>query len=59
MIAYDYRVYFTFAADEQADLAINIAGKERHPPGQLRADDIFRGNAFAVKALYLLYLSAS
>jgi len=59
MIADDYRVDFTLAADEQTDLAINIAGKERHPPGQLQADDIFRGNTFAVKTLYLLYLSAS
>jgi hypothetical protein len=59
MIADDYRVYFALAADEQADLAINIAGKERHPQGELRADDIFRGNAFAAKALYLLYLSGA
>ena len=56
MIADDYRVYFAFAADEQADLAINIAGKERHPPGQIRTDDIFRGNAFAVETLYLFDL---
>ena len=59
MIADDYRVYFALAADEQADLAINITGKERHSQGELRADDIFRGNAFAVKALYLLDLSGA
>jgi len=59
MIAYDYCVYFALAADEQTDLTVNIAGEERQPPRQLRADDIFRGNAFAVKTLYLFDLSAS
>jgi hypothetical protein len=59
MVADDYRIDFAFAADEQADLAVNIAGKERQPPGQLRADDIFRGNALAIEAFNLLDLSAS
>jgi hypothetical protein len=59
MIADDYRIDFAFAADEQADLAVNIAGKKRQPQGELRADDIFRGNAFTVKALYLLDLSGA
>ena len=59
MVADDYRIDFALAADEQADLAINIAGKERHPPGQIRADDIFGRNASAIQALYLLNLSGA
>jgi len=40
-------------------LAINIAGKKRKPQGELRADDIFRGNAFAIEAFYLFDLSGA
>jgi hypothetical protein len=34
-------------------LAIDIAGKKGYLPGQIMADNIFRGNAFITQTFYL------
>jgi hypothetical protein len=47
---------FSFAADKQADLPVNIAGKKGQLPGQIMADNIFRRDAFAAEAFYLFDL---
>jgi hypothetical protein len=50
---------FSFAADKQADLPVNIAGKKGQLPGQIMADNIFRRDAFAAEAFYLFNLSGT
>jgi hypothetical protein len=50
---------FSSAADEQAYLPVDFAGKKGYLPGQIMADDIFRRDSFAAEAFYLFNLSGS